>query len=138
MLIALKIILGLALFAIGLRLFSTTLKSLADPEWLGAVDNPWMMCGIALVVTLVVQSSSLTTSLLVGIAASGTLGLPAVVGGLVGANLGTTLTAWIAAAATGMEVEARHAAMVHTLLNLGMAVVALPFAARIAAVVGRF
>ncbi len=138
MLIALKIILGLALFAIGLRLFSTTLKSLANPEWLGTVNNPWMMCGIALVVTLIVQSSSLTTSLLVGIAASGTLGLPAVVGGLIGSNLGTTLTAWLAAAATGMETEARHAAMVHTLLNLGMAVVALPFAARIAAVVGRF
>ncbi len=136
--ITVKILLGLALFAIGLRLFSGALKSLANPEWLGAVNNPWMMCAIALVVTLIVQSSSLTTSLLVGIAASGALGLPAVVGGLIGANLGTTLTAWIAAAATGMEAEARHAAMVHTLLNLSMAVVALPFAHRIAAVVGRF
>ncbi len=136
--IPLKIAIGLALFGIGLLLFSTSLKALATPAWLIAADGPWTMCAIALIVTLIVQSSSLTTSLLVGIAASGTLGLPAVVGGLIGANLGTTLTAWIAAIATGMGAEARHAAMVHTLLNLGMAVVALPFAYRIAAIVGRF
>jgi len=135
--IYLKILLGLALFAIGLRLFSTALKGLADPTWLSGIDNPWIMCGIALLVTLVIQSSSVTTSLLVGIAASGHLGLASIIGGIIGANLGTTLTAWIAALSTGMEADARHAAIAHTFLNLGMAVIALPFAHRIAAVVGR-
>ena len=132
-----KIILGLVLFAVGLRLFSSALKGLADPAWLAGIDNPWVMCGVALLVTLVIQSSSVTTSLLVGVAASGHLGLGTIVGGIIGANLGTTATAWIAAAATGMEADARHAALAHTFLNLGMAVIALPFARQIAALIGR-
>lgn len=132
-----KVLLGLALFAVGLRLFSGALKGLANPTWLAGIDNPWIMCGIALLVTLVIQSSSVTTSLLVGIAASGHLGLSAIVGGIIGANLGTTLTAWIAAAATGLEADARHAALAHTFLNLGMAMIALPFARQIATLVGK-
>ncbi len=133
----LKIGLGLVLFAIGLKLFGGALKSLADPGWLTALDNPWTMAVICLGITLVVQSSSLTTSLIIAVVASGHLSLVGAVGGIVGANLGTTLTAWIAAAVFGMEASAKHAAMVHTLLNVGMAAVALPLARPIANMVGR-
>ena len=132
-----KIGAGLVLFAIGLKLFGGALKTLADPGWLTAMDNPWTMAVVCLGLTLVVQSSSLTTSLLIAVVASGHLSMAAAVGGIVGANLGTTLTAWIAAAVFGMEASAKHAAMIHTLLNLGLAAVALPLARPIAALVSK-
>ena len=132
-----KIVVGLALFVLGLRLFGGALKSLADPGWLTVVDSPWAMAALCLGITLVVQSSSLVTALLVAVVAAGHLSLAGAVGGIVGANLGTTLTAWIAAAVFGMEASAKHAAIIHTLLNLGMAAVALPLARPIAALVGR-
>ena len=57
------------------------------------------------------------------------------IGGIIGANLRTTITAWIAAAVFGMAAIARQATIVHTFLNRGMAIGALPMASRIAALV---
>ena len=132
-----KIILGLILFFIGLRLFGGALKSLANPTLLAVVDNPWAMALICFGVTLAVQSSSITTALIVALTASNQLSLAGAIGGIIGANVGTTITAWIAAAVFGMETTARHAAIAHTFLNLTMAALALPFARQIASLVSR-
>lgn len=133
-----KIAVGLFLFIVGLKMFGNALKDLANPSWMTAIDNPWMMALIALIITLIVQSSSLTTAMIIGFVSSGLLGLPGAIGGIIGANLGTTLTAWIAAAAFGFEKGAREAAMVHTFLNLTMAIIALPFSRQIALIIGRW
>lgn len=132
-------IIGLIIFFVGLRLFSGALKTLASPEWVLAINNPVAMFFITLAVTIVAQSSSITSSALVAIVASGHLGLPAAIGGIIGANVGTTLTAHIAALmANGWTDEARQLAISHTLINLAMAVVALPFARWIAQFVSRW
>ena len=71
-------------------------------------------------VTVMVQSSSTTTSLMVPLAGSGTFTTRQVYPFTLGANIGTTITALIAAFAfTGGEAElALQAALVHLLFNV--------------------
>ena len=85
---------------------------------------------IGLIVTVMVQSSSITTSLLVPLAAAGLLTLPQAFPVTLGANLGTTVTAFLAAlavsgpnAAAGLEI-----ALVHLLFNLSGIVLVYPVA----------
>jgi len=132
-----KIILGLALFIFGLRLLSLSLRNLANPEWLVSIDNPYAMFLIAIVVTLIVQSSSVTTSLLVVLVSSGQLTLATVIGGIVGANIGTTGTAWATYLITGLERSAFHAAVMHSAFNFSMAIMVLPFARQLANLISR-
>lgn len=75
-------------------------------------------------VTVVAQSSSVTTSLMVPLAAAGTLSLRQIYPYTLGANIGTTLTALIAAmAASEHAEEALTIALVHLLFNIFATVV---------------
>lgn len=76
--------------------------------------------GAGLVVTLLVQSSSTTTSLIVPLAGLGLLSLEEVYPFTLGANVGTCLTALLAALAVTQNPEAALAiALVHFLFNIG-------------------
>jgi sodium-dependent phosphate cotransporter len=70
-------------------------------------------------VTMVVQSSSTTTSLLVPLAGAGVLSLRQVFPFTLGANIGTTITALLAATAVlgGYKIFALQIALVHVLFN---------------------
>lgn len=85
------------------------------------------MSGIAsgTLMTVMVQSSTTTTSLAVPLAGSGTFSLKQIYPFTIGANIGTTLTALIAAFAfTGAEAgPALQAAYVHLLYNIFCALV---------------
>lgn len=72
--------------------------------------------GVGVVVTVAVQSSSITTSILVPIVASGMLLVRNAYPITLGANIGTTVTALIAALATG-SVDGMTIALVHLLFN---------------------
>ena len=85
---------------------------------------------IGAVVTVMVQSSSITTSLLVPLAAAGLLRLEQAFPVTLGANVGTTVTAFLAAlavsgpnAAAGLEI-----ALVHLLFNLSGILLIYPVA----------
>lgn len=71
---------------------------------------------IGLVFTVIVQSSSVTTSLMIPMAAAGIMSLQQVFPVALGANLGTTITALLASLATG-QPEALTIALVHLLFN---------------------
>ncbi|UCD25161.1 MAG: Na/Pi symporter [Gemmatimonadota bacterium] len=75
---------------------------------------------IGLIVTAMVQSSSITTSLLVPLAGAGLITLEQAFPITIGANIGTTVTALLAAlAATGQNAAAGITiALVHLLFNL--------------------
>ncbi len=74
------------------------------------------------IITISVQSSSITTSVLVPLAASGVLTLENIYPVTLGANVGTTVTALLASLATGSPA-AVTVAIVHTLFNIsGIAV----------------
>ena len=78
-----------------------------------------MLLGVTL--TVLVQSSSITTSLIVPLAGAGFLSLAQVFPYVLGANVGTTVTAILAALVTGEEV-AVTVAFAHLLFNItGMA-----------------
>lgn len=83
---------------------------------------------VGVLVTVLVQSSSITTSLLVPLAGAGLLTLPQAFPITIGANIGTTITALMAAlAATGVNARAGITiAMVHLLFNLSGTLLILP------------
>jgi solute carrier family 34 (sodium-dependent phosphate cotransporter) len=72
---------------------------------------------LGLVMTVMVQSSSITTSVLVPMVAAGVLTLRNAFPVTLGANLGTTVTALLASLATDRP-EALTVALVHTLFNV--------------------
>ena len=73
--------------------------------------------GVGVLVTIAVQSSSITTSILVPLVASGILLLRNAYPITLGANIGTTVTALLAALATG-EPSGMTIALVHLLFNV--------------------
>ena len=83
---------------------------------------------VGAVVTVMVQSSSITTSLLVPLAGAGILSLPQAFPVTLGANLGTTITAFLAAlAASGANAQAGVViALVHLLFNATGTLMILP------------
>jgi sodium-dependent phosphate cotransporter len=85
---------------------------------------------VGMVATVMVQSSSITTSLMVPLAGAGLLRLEHAFPVTVGANLGTTVTAMLASmAASG--ANAQHGltiALVHLFFNVSGALIILPFA----------
>lgn len=70
-------------------------------------------------ITVFVQSSSTTTSLMVPLAGAGTFTLRQIYPFMLGANIGTTVTALLAATAVSgaMEIPAMQIALVHVLYN---------------------
>jgi sodium-dependent phosphate cotransporter len=73
--------------------------------------------GVGAVVTIAVQSSSITTSILVPLVASGILLVRNAYPITLGANIGTTVTALLAALATG-AASGMTIALVHLLFNI--------------------
>jgi phosphate:Na+ symporter len=60
-------------------------------------SNPWKGFLLGLGVTAIIQSSSATTVMVVGFVNSGTMMLSQAVGVIMGANVGTAVTAWLTA-----------------------------------------
>ena len=135
-------LIGLVIFYIGLKMFSGGMKSMGKLEHLEYfITNPyWMFLG-GIVCTLLWQSSALSTTAIVGLVASGALPLPSAVAAVLGANIGTTGTIWLAGmmVSDGMPMgTTKHIAIVHTGVNILMAVGLLPFIHPIAKFVSRF
>ena len=88
---------GLVVFYFGLKMFAGGMKSLGNVEHLEwFVHNPyWMFLG-GIVCTLAWQSSSLSTTAIIALVASGFLPLPSAIAAVLGANIGTTGTIWLA------------------------------------------
>ena len=90
---------GVAFFLFGMTLMSRGLQSFAgeglSKRLEGACRTP--LCGVAVgaLVTALIQSSSATTVMVVGFVNAGVMSLNQAVGVIMGANLGTTVTAWL-------------------------------------------
>ena len=133
---------GLIIFYVGLKMFSGGMKSLGKLEHLEYFihNQMWMFLG-GIVKTLLWQSSSLSTTTIVALVASGALPLPSAIAAVLGANIGTTGTIWLAGAFVSNGFPAgttKHIAMVHTGVNLLMAISLLPFIHPIAKFISKF
>ena len=91
--------------------------------------NAWIAIAVGIIATVMVQSSSITTSLMVPLAGAGVLTLRQAFPVTLGANIGTTVTALLAAlAATGVNaVAGLTIALVHLIFNLSATVLIYPF-----------
>ena len=139
---AFKIVIGLVIFYVGLKMFASGMKSMGNVEQLEwFIHNPyWMFLG-GILCTLAWQSSSLSTTAIVGLVASGFLPLPSAIAAVLGANIGTTGTIWLAGVfvSDGLpKGETLRIAIAHTGVNLFMAITLLPFVHPIARFLNRF
>lgn len=102
----LEMIGGLALFLFGMNTMGDGLAKLAGGKLERILEkltaNPIMGVILGFVVTAVIQSSSATTVMVVGFVNSGIMKLPQAISIIMGANIGTTATAWILSLA-GLE-----------------------------------
>jgi Na+/phosphate symporter len=135
-------LIGLVVFYIGLKMFSGGMKSMGNIDHLQwFLGNPIYMFFGGIIMTLLWQSSSLSTTAIIGLVAGGALPLPAAIGAVLGANIGTTGTIWLAGllVSDGMPTGiTKQIAMIHTGVNLLMAITLLPFAHQIARFMSRF
>lgn len=90
---------GLALFLYGMNVMSSGLEQMAGGKLEGIFEkltsNPLKSVLLGAAVTAVIQSSSATTVMLVGFVNAGIMQLSQAIGVIMGANIGTTITAWI-------------------------------------------
>lgn len=126
-------IFGKAIFYFGfvffsLNLISSTLEPLQNQQvlidFLTQPQNPLYALLFGCLFTALVQSSSVTTGLAIIFTQQGILGLENAVPLILGANIGTTATAFLAVIA--MDVSAKKAAFSHFLFNVGGVLLSLP------------
>ena len=90
---------GLALFLFGMQYMGSGLEKASggrlEQMLEKLTDSPIKGVFLGFVVTAVIQSSSATTVMVVGFVNSGIMKLRQAVGVIMGANIGTTVTAWI-------------------------------------------
>jgi Na+/phosphate symporter len=133
---------GLVIFYIGLKMFSGGMKSMGNMEHLAWFTGnvAYMFLG-GIIMTLLWQSSSLSTTAIIALVASGAVPLPTAIAAILGANIGTTGTIWLAGflVSDGMpKGDTLRIAVAHTGANLFMAIMLLPFVHHIARFLGRF
>lgn len=92
---------GLAVFLFGLDQLTTSLKAVAGARMrdvlAGATTNRFKGVLAGAFTTAVIQSSSVTTVLAVGFVSAGLVSMPQAIGVIMGAEIGTTITAQIIA-----------------------------------------
>ena len=97
---------GLALFLYGMQVLGDGLKRTSGgrlEEILESLtSNKWKGALLGCIVTAVIQSSSATTVMVVGLVNSGIMKLAQAAGVILGANVGTTVTSWMLSL-TGIE-----------------------------------
>lgn len=116
-----KVIMGLGLLFLGMTTMSGIMKPLRGSapvrEFFTTFStNPILAIIAGTLVTVFVQSSSATVGLTMTLAGSGLIGLQGAIFLVLGDNIGTTITAQLAA--IGSNRAARQAAMAHTLINV--------------------
>jgi phosphate:Na+ symporter len=124
-----EIIMGLGLVFFGMSIMSDAMEPLRTYQpfldLMAAMGNPFIGILVAAVFTALIQSSSATTAIVIVMASQGFITLPAGIALAFGANVGTCVTALLAA--IGKPREALRAAVTHVLFNIGGVLIWLAF-----------
>ena len=90
---------GLGIFMLGMKYMSEGIQAVAGNSLRRLIslvtDNRFLAVGAGALVTMLVQSSSVTTVIVVGLVNAGLMQLHQAIGVIVGANIGTTITGWV-------------------------------------------
>jgi phosphate:Na+ symporter len=100
-----------------------------------SLESPWLGIVVGMVFTAVVQSSSATTALVIVLATQNLIALDAGIALILGANIGTSITALLAS--IGKPRDALRAAAIHTGFNVGGVVLFLPLIGILVGIVER-
>jgi phosphate:Na+ symporter len=97
--IAFQVLGGLGIFLLGMKNMSEGLQAVSGDRLrkiISAVtDNRFTAVIVGILVTCMVQSSSITTVMVVGLVNSAMMTLTQAIGVIFGANVGTTITGWV-------------------------------------------
>lgn len=124
------IILGFGLLMLGMNLMGAAMEPLGDSqmfkEMILSIKSQWYLgIVLGLVITMVIQSSSATTGILVALTATGSITLGAAFPIILGANIGTCITALLSSISANKM--AKKAAIIHLFFNVLGAIIFLPF-----------
>ena len=90
---------GLGMFLYGMNIMADGMQKTAGgkmSQFLGMLtNNRFLAVCLGALITAIIQSSGATTVMVVGFVSAGILNLTQAVGVIMGANIGTTITAWI-------------------------------------------
>ena len=90
---------GLGMFLYGMNIMADGMQKTAGSKmssFLGMLtNNRFLAVALGALITAIIQSSGATTIMVVGFVSAGVLNLSQAVGVIMGANIGTTITAWI-------------------------------------------
>ena len=90
---------GVAIFLFGMNMLSEGLQKTAGEKLRHIIsiltNNPLIGIFVGAIVTAVIQSSSATTVMVIGFVSAGLMTLKQSIGVIIGANIGTTVTAWL-------------------------------------------
>lgn len=121
-------ILGFGILFLGLDIMGGAMKPLKDsPAFTSMLlnfgNNPFLGVAVGAAFTAIVQSSSVTTGLVVTLAGQGLIDLSASIALVLGSNIGTTVTPLLAS--IGAQLAARRAAIANLLFKVSGVVLAM-------------
>ncbi|WP_420066604.1 Na/Pi cotransporter family protein [Salinivibrio kushneri] len=123
-----KMLFGLGLIFTGMNVMSEAMSPLRDYQpfidAMAKMHNPFFAILLAALFTALVQSSSATTGIVIVLAGQGFISLESGIALAMGANIGTCVTALLAA--IGKSREAKQTASVHILFNIIGVLIWLP------------
>jgi len=118
-------LLGFGILFFGMKIMSDSMKPLRSFEpfidMMKGLENPFFGLMIGAVFTALIQSSSAFTGIVIVLAQQGLLTLEAGIPLILGANIGTCVTAGLAS--IGTIREAKRVALAHVLFNIGGVVI---------------
>ncbi|MGB5302877.1 MAG: Na/Pi cotransporter family protein [Gemmatimonadota bacterium] len=113
-------IMGLGLVFLGMGIMGESMRPLRtwQPflDVMAGLENPWLGILVGAVFTALVQSSSASVGIIIVLGSQGLVSLVAAIGLLLGANIGTTVTALLAS--IGRPREAQRAALIHLIFKV--------------------
>jgi phosphate:Na+ symporter len=131
-------LLGLGLIFFGMVVMGGAMTPLRTYEpfvnMMETLDNPLLGILAGAVITAILQSSSATTGIVIVLASQGLITPGAGIALVLGANIGTSVTALLAA--IGKPREAQRAAVAHLLFNVAGVILWIPFVGWLVSVVG--
>lgn len=131
------VLLGLGLVFFGMSMMGDAMSPLRSSDTfidlMARLENPFLGVAVGAVFTALVQSSSATTGIVIVLAQQGLITLETGIALVLGANVGTSITALLAS--VGKPREALRAGVAHGLFNVGGAAIWVPFVGVLASIV---
>ena len=132
------VVLGLGLIFFGMSLMGDAMSPLRSSDTfidlMASLENPFLGVAVGAAFTAIVQSSSATTGIVIVLAQQGLISLETGIALIMGANVGTAITALMAS--IGKPREAVRAGVAHALFNVGGAIIWIPFIGILSSFVG--